>query len=204
MTNHTTAECIQYADDTSIYRHSKPSAFVNCSKRMNKDIEAIQKWSRESNLIFNAAKTKSMLFTTRQMARRHNFALEIKSDDGKIIEQVSSFKLLGITFNEDLTWNNHVKNLTSSSYGTLKSLALLKRYLPYNLRKQLAKTLVLSKLNYGNAVINNAPSYLFHQLHRVQNAAASFVRNSYSRCTDVINLKWVPMKEGSEFSIAKL
>ncbi|XP_066911400.1 uncharacterized protein [Clytia hemisphaerica] len=121
-----------------------------------------------------------------------------------IIERVPSFKLLGVTFNENLTWNAHVKNAITKAYGTLKSLALIKRYLPYRLRCQLAETLVLSKLDYGNAVFNNAPDYLFKQLQKIQNAAASFVRKSYSRETDVIAMKWLPVKERSDYSMARL
>ena len=145
-----------------------------------------------------------MLFATKQMARRHSFNLEVKSNNGKPMERVPAFKLLGVTFTEDLTWNNHIKKASGKAYATLKSLALLKRYLPYKIRKQLAETLVLSKLNYGNAIFKNAPSYLFSQLQKVQNSAASFVRKSYSRSQNVINLKWLPMKESSEFSMAKL
>ena len=204
MATKTTAKCIQYADDTSIYRHTKPTALEHCTKDVNSDIIEIEKWSHDSNLIFNSTKTKSMLFATKQMARRHNFNFVIKSNNDKPIERVSSFKLLGVTFSEDLSWNNHVKNITAKAYGTLKSLSLIKRYLPYHLRKQLAETLVLSKLDYGNAVINNAPSYLFSQLQKVQNAAVSFVRKKYSKCSDVIEMKWLPMKERSEHSIAKL
>ena len=204
MCHQTEAECVQYADDTSIYRHSTPKQFQNCLNQMNFDINAIQTWSKESNLIFNDKKTKSMLFTTKQMSKRHQFNLKIKSNNDVDIEQVSSFKLLGITFSEDLTWNNHVKKATSSSYATLKSLSLLKRFLPYHLRKQLAEILVLSKLDYGNALINNAPQYLINQMQRVQNATASFVRRSYSRCADVIDLKWLPVKERIEYSLVKL
>ena len=204
MACQTTAECLQYADDTSIYRHTSPKLFQDCLDQMNSDIRTIQKWSQESNLVFNAAKTKSMLFSTWQMAKKHQFNLQVNSIDGKEIEQVSSFKLLGITFNEDMTWNNHVKKISSSSYAALKNLILLKRLLPYHLRKQLAEVLVLSKLDYGNAIINNAPSYLFNQLQRFQNATASFVRNSYAKCHDVINLKWLPMRERTEHSLAKL
>ena len=204
MGHQTTAECVQYADDTSIYRHSTPKEFENCLNQMNSDINAIQKWSKESNLIFNDKKTKSMLFSTRRMSQRHQFNLKIESNNGVDIERVSSFKLLGITFSEDLTWNNHVKKATSSSYATLKSLGLLKRFLPYHLRKQLAEMLVLSKLDYGNSLINNAPQYLINQMQRVQNATASFVRRSYSRCADVIDLKWLPIKERIEHSLVKL
>ena len=121
-----------------------------------------------------------MLFATKQMARRHNFELKISTNDGKDLEQVTNFKLLGVTFSQDLTWNNHVKKVTSSSYATLKSLSLLKRFLSRNLRKQLAETLILSKLDYGNALLNNAPTYLFNQMQRIQNAACSSRRRPCS------------------------
>ena len=41
-------------------------------------------------------------------------------------------------------------------------------------------------------------------MQRVQNATASFVRLSYSTTSDVLAIKWLPMKERSEFSLAKL
>ena len=204
MNAQTNAECVQYADDSSLYRHAKPKELTQCSKQMNDDLKAIQNWSHHSNLVFNAAKTKSMLFSTKQLARRHDLNFEIKSTNGETIERVSSFKLLGIVFVEDMTWNEYVKTTTTSAYATLKTLAKLKRYLSFDLRKQLAETLVLSKLDYGNALINNAPMYLHNQLQRMQNATASFVRKRYSKPDDVVALKWLPIKERIEFSIVKL
>ena len=204
LSNQTEAECVQYADDTSMYRHTKPKLFEQCLNQINSDVAAIQNWSKESNLIFNDTKTKSMLFATRQMSKTHQFDLQISSNNGKVIERVPTFKLLGVTFSEDLTWNNHVKKAISSSCGTLKSISLLKRFLPYHLRKQLAEMLILSKLDYGIALLDNAPLYLFNQMQRVQNATASFVRRRYSRCIDVIDLKWLPMIERSEHALVKL
>ena len=36
--------------------------FESCMKEINSNVNEIEKWSRESNLIFNAKKTKSILF----------------------------------------------------------------------------------------------------------------------------------------------
>ena len=91
------------------------------------------------------------------------------------IERVDSFKLLGITFSQDLTWNEHIKKTTRSAHQTLRTLALLKRYTPYHLRKQLAEALVLSKIDYGNAVFHSSPVYLMKQLQRVQNSTTSLL-----------------------------
>ena len=38
----------------------------------------------------------------------------------------------------------------------------------------------------------------------MQNAAASFVKFHYSKVQDVIDLRWLPVKERTEFSLVKL
>ena len=204
MSMNTNAKCIQYADDTSLYRHTKPRKLAECVGKVNDDIKNLEQWSESHNLLFNSKKTKTLLFSTQQMARRHNLDYEIKSSDEKTIERVREFKLLGVTFSEDMKWNAHIKRITSKAYGTLKALSRIKRFVPYHLRKQLAESLVLSQLDYGNALFYNAPAYLHHQLQRIQNASASFVTGRYSKLTDVISLGWLPIYERTEFSMAKL
>ena len=204
LSANTDAECIQYADDTSLYRHTKPRELAECVVKVNEDVKNIQTWSESQNLLFNAKKTKTMLFATQQMARRHEFEYEIRTINDKIIERVKEFKLLGITFSQDMKWNAHVNLATSKAYGTLKTLSKIKRFMPYHIRKQLAEMLVLKRLDYGDALFHHAPKYLHQQLQRIQNATASFVRGRYSKVTDVIALKWLPIEESAEFSMAKL
>ncbi|XP_066918765.1 uncharacterized protein [Clytia hemisphaerica] len=204
MATKTTAKCVQYADDTTIYRHTKPNELEKSVTEMNSDISVIEKWSLDSNLIFNARKTKSISLPHLKWQGGIILNSKIKSNNENVIERVPLFKLLGIIFTENLTWNEHVKKIVTKAYGTLKSLSLIKRYLPYRVRRQLAESLVLSKIDYGNTVIHNAPQYLFNQLQRVQNATASFVRKSYSRKSDVIDMKWLPVKERTEYSLLNL
>ena len=40
------------------------------------------------------------------------------------------------------------------------------------------------------------------QLQKVQNAAADFVLNKYANMKDVINVKWLPIEEQIEYSLA--
>ena len=46
---------------------------------------------------------------------------------------------------------------------------------------------LLSRLDYGNALLFHPPAYLHNQLQRVQNAEASFVRGFYSTQVDVVH-----------------
>ena len=65
---------------------------------------------------------------------------------------------------QHLLWEEHVANVVKSSYDTLRSLKLLRRYTPYKLRKALAEALILSKIDYGSFVYQNVPKFLIKRL----------------------------------------
>ena len=58
---------------------------------------------------------------------------------GKKMERTETCKLLRVTINEHLKWENHVRMITSSCYRTLSILEKLKNVAPFRLRKQLAE-----------------------------------------------------------------
>ena len=66
-----------------------------------------------------------------------------------------SMKILGMKVDQHLAWEEHVANVIKSSYDTLRSIKLLKRYTPYKLGKTFAEALILSKIDYGSVVYQN-------------------------------------------------
>jgi hypothetical protein len=79
-------------------------------------------------------------------------------------ERIASTHLLGTELQENLKWNNEINSKISSCYGNLSILRKLKNLAPLKVRKQLAETLILSKINYNNAVSNPIPDYLMKRL----------------------------------------
>ena len=122
----------------------------------------------------------------------------------KPIEQKDSVKLLGILFDQHLTWNEQVNSIIKSSYGTLRALRKFGRFTPLRVRKSLAEALILSKLNYGSAVFAQIPKYLTHRLQKVQNITAAYVLSRYATTKDVIDLNWLPINELFEWNTVKL
>ena len=61
----------QYADDTTIYAHSKPANIKQSEDQLKHDLNQLSTWSSECNLRLNPDKTKVMLFSTQQLARVH-------------------------------------------------------------------------------------------------------------------------------------
>ena len=83
----------------------------------------------------------------------------------KLLNVYGAQNFLGIHFDENLSWKDHVNNVVKSCYGTLRILRQFKRFTPLNVCKILAKTLVLSKISYCNVVYAQLPNY---QINRLQ------------------------------------
>ena len=76
-----------------------------------------------ADLALNPVKTKQMVLSTNQLARVHDLnnqttQLEISN---RQLERVSETKLLGVKLQENLKWNDHVKDVANASHGVLRS-----------------------------------------------------------------------------------
>ena len=195
-----------YADDTTIYCHAKPKNLEFLSRTTNQSIEQLGIWANNNNLALSREKTKLMLLSTQEMSRRHGLE-DIELDihiKGEKMERTETCKLLGVTINEHLKWKNHVKMITSSCYGTLSILKILKNVAPFRLRKQLAESLVLAKIDYGDQVYTPLTVMLQKRLQRVQFAAASFVTGHYVKSIkDILKLGWLPIEEIRDLNLFK-
>ena len=198
--------CYQYADDTSLYEHCKTAKLDQSIDNMQQSLDSLNHWSSLSNLSLNPKKTKSMLFSTAQMSRTHSLD-KVKLDlicANQEIKRETATKLLGVIFTDHLNWNEHIKYLTSSCCAVLAVLRKLKHMAPYNLRKQLVEMLVISKLDYCDTVYSPVHDYQLKRLQRIQNACAGFVKGSYAKVADVINIGWLPIKERRDWHMLKM
>ena len=162
---------------------------------------------RRYNLIFNACKTKSMLFSAQEMSKYHNLhenlAFTIYSS-GKALERTHSTKLLGVIIHEHLKWNDHVNESLKSSCSTLCALKHLKPLADFKLRKNLAESLILSKIDYAISIYgNNLPKFLSKHIQKFMNSCAGFALSKYAKESDLISLKWLPFEERVVFSSCK-
>ncbi len=200
------AKSYQYADDTTIYEHAKVKHIHRCRETISVSMKKLNDWSNNSSLALNHKKTKAMLFSTQQMSRVHqleNYEPRIFVNEHEL-ERIKSCKLLGVHFNEHLKWDNHIRHITSACYATLQILRKLKHLASYYLRKQLAETLILSKLDYADGVFYPLPQFLSRRLQKVQFATASFVLGRYVKDQkDILEVGWLPVNERRDLNILK-
>ena len=187
---------------------TKISDLNSCRNTIYQSInKLLSVWSKESTLAFNNDKTKVMILSTPQMSRVHhldeydpNIAVS-----GYKLGYIKSCKLLRVYINEHLKSDDHIKHTVSGCYATLSIRRKLQYLAKYELRKQLAETLLLSKLDFADLVFYSLPYFLLRPLHRVQFAAARFVLcRNVKNFRDVLKIGWLPINGRRDLNLLKL
>ena len=120
-----------------------------------------------------------MVLSIQQMSSHHKLAdcaLNLTVGDN-CLKRVESTKLLGVNIHvhSNLKWDDRIKHLAASCYGTLATLKKVKNFTNYKLRKHLAESLVLSRLDFSDIVFYPLSKNLLKKLQHIQFSAASFV-----------------------------
>jgi hypothetical protein len=82
------------------------------------------------------------------------------------INLTDHFKLLGVTLDSHLSFDNHVSNVCSSSYFYVHALRHIRPFLDIETSKTIACAIVGSKLDYPNSVLTGISSHNIHRLQR--------------------------------------
>ncbi len=197
---------IQYADDTTIYESGRPNDIQMITDKLNLSLKNVEQWSNENSLAINAMKTKFLISGSKRLYDRHQIKEKtiLLSLGGESIELDEKPRLLGVYLDKHLDWSNHLKELSSSCYGKLSILKKLKHFTTLKLRKQLAESLVLTKIDFNDYVYSPLSVTLINKLQRLQKVAASFVLGRYASSADILKLNWLPIVERREFNCMKM
>ena len=92
-----------------------------------------------------------------------------------VIQPVKVVRALGVLLDQELSMNQHIDKVTSSSFYQLRRLRRMRRPVGKELVTQLVHSFVLSRLDYGNSVLWGLSKSAIKPLQRVQNAAARLI-----------------------------
>ena len=166
-------EIFMFADDIQILFKGEMQSSQIIETYINDCLNQIEMWMSENRLEINATKTKAMLFKS---SNTFNLNLNLYLND-TLIEFVPKMKCLGITIDEHLTFEPHIHALSSNINFILKRLYSLNLNLPLNIRKNVANSLLMSRLLYGLEVYSGTLQLHVDKIRRLFNRVVRFVYN---------------------------
>ena len=96
-----------YADDTTLYSKCDQASDLwqqrELASELESDLRDTVDWGRKQLVDFNAGKTQLVLFDW----SNNTGAIDVKMD-GSVLEEKSSFKMLGLTFSSKLDWSSYI------------------------------------------------------------------------------------------------
>ena len=185
---------IMYADDTTLMCSSNDASVLQ--SQLNDNLSKIASWFNENHLTLNIKKTKLTVFGTRHILDKFDNVNVIYNGD--CIENVESFKYLGVTFDPLLSWCEHVNHISSKISQRIGVIRRIKFYLPNDILNMLAKALVMPHFDYCSPVWTNCNTTLLNSLQIHHNRLARILLSAdiRTRIDDMMNsLNWVRLNK---------
>ena len=178
----TSLNILCYADDTTAF--SSSSCRTTLEAYQNSELGKLNTWFKSNKLSLNVGKTKYSIYSPGRKPIP-NLSLNI---DNIPIERDSTFKFLGLTVDEKLTWKDHICKLRAKLASSLFIINRVKRLLPLCALRNIYFTLFHSHLNYGISLWGASPHV--EQISKLQKKAIRLIRNArYSSHTDRLFLE---------------
>ena len=141
-----------------------PSNTQALKSRIEESLFVGLKWFTQNRLKINPAKTEMVILKSRRQNINTDLSVQFGNDK---ISPASSVKVLGVTIDSQLTWENHIAFVVRKCYCVLIGLARIRHRLPRCIRQLLVEALVFPHIRYCMSVWGNCTAT---QKRRVQKA----------------------------------
>ena len=160
----------------------------------------------QNKLKLNNDKTEIILFGSKKHLAELNIkSLSVAGTDVSVASE--PVRNLGAMFDSQLIMAPHVKSVVKKSSFHLRNIGKARRVLTEDATKTVMQSLVMSRLDYCNALLIGIQQDLIAKLQRLQNSAARIVSRTrkYEHITPVlIKLHWLPIKFRIQFKVLLL
>ena len=193
-----------YADDTQLYAECPPSDHTDALRHLRDCVDELKRWLDHNHLLLNESKTEAIVF--------RSTTLRVSSDErtvdvcGAAVPLLPAIRDIGVVLDNGLDMSAQVSNACRGAYFHLFRIAKIRKCLDTAACKTLVHSLVISRIDYGNAVLYGISDRLLHRLEMVQRSAARVVlrirRGDRQSMTAALKLlHWLPVKWRVEYKI---
>ena len=156
-----------YADDTVIFaRHTDERT---AHLWVSADLNLLCNWCSKNQLTINLAKTKLMLFGTKNMLK-HGSKFDIDLT-GQRLQYVKQFNYLGMRLEDTLTFELHAAETMRMVAHKLYLLSRIRKYITIGQSIAIYKSKVVPYFDYGDIFLKNISQKTLDKLQKLQNRA---------------------------------
>ena len=182
-----------FADDCLLYRVVN----INADQlQLQEDIHQLEKCETTCQTSFDANKCFTLHISKKRKPTEYNYLLH-----NQVREATKDSKYLGVTISNDLSWTNHISNITAKANRTIGFLRRNIHACPTEVKAAAYITLVRPSIEYASAIWDTFNKNKTSQLDSVQRRAARFVSNNFQdrepgAVTSIIShLKWESLEQ---------
>ena len=168
------SDICNYADDNSLIVADKNIDII--ITKLESDIKNLNSWFIDNGMLLNGDKCQFMLIGSSRNSRNHTESISIA---GNRITECKMGKLLGITFDNQLTMNEHIKHLCKQASNKLYALARISHFLSEEKRKMLMKSFIISQFNYCPIIWMHCQRKCNNSINRIHERALRIAYNDY-------------------------
>ena len=157
-------------------------------------------------LKLNDDKTEALLIHSSKSFAVHTKLSSIRVGNSDVSFSTTA-RNLGFMISDDMSLDCHISLTCRSAYAALRQISSIRHYLTVDVTKTLVSAFVLSRLDYGNALLANCPKNLLDKLRKVQNSAARLIICSRKRdhITPLLHtLHWLPVEARIQYKLSVL
>ena len=196
-----------YADDTQAYLAvTRPNASI-VAPRLQHCLRDVNDFYGSRRLQLNASKTEVMWFGS--AASLDGLTASDKNVDigNATVHPVDSVRNLGVYLDSLLDMHVHISKTAQACHFQLRRLRRVRRLLGRDVTSNLVAALILTKLDYGNALLAGLPHTSVAPYQRVINAAVRLVYGLRYRdhvTPAAIELHWLPAEARIQYKLCLL
>ena len=183
-----------YADDATQYVAGYNIQDVE--HKLNSDLPPVVKWSENNRMVVNTEKTKTMVIIIGSKFKvRGNLNLDLY---GSRVKTTDNDKLLGVHFDQNLNWNNHIDMLCKRVSQRLGIFRRIRHFLPFRARMAFYNCLILSITDYCCVVWGNTCHKNLDNILKLQKRAARLILDTDRKAHSLplfLQLGWLPIGE---------
>ena len=187
----------KFADDLQIYVDYNPATSGEVERvqlLLKACIEDVQQWMLMNKLKLNADKTEYITFLSPFQLKKFGL-FDIQVGD-VTISPVKSVRNLGAYMNTHSTVSAQVDAICKKCNYHLRRIGSIRRYLTRDIVQGVVVALILSNIDYCNALLCGGPANQIKRLQKLENRAARLVTLSPPDCRIspiLMDLHWLPV-----------